>query len=179
MKAIVEWDSSHYRVLGTSGDKNTSEATEEAIRGVGELPDGWEFGVGRGADDETVDRALLLYRTVAPLYPNTVEVAPGVEGGIKLTFVCASDTFLDVDVRPDGFFDWTVEKGIGAAYTVLDEKHGISFADAISRIISRYRQASRYRSRWHSCGLFTPTVTPALSDASTPTLFRTMVRESH
>ena len=72
-----------------------------------QLPDGWNYGEGRGATEDAVTAAIEL-NSLLVRYAHEIEVFPGVDGGILL---CGyyEDQVLEIRCDPSGRMDMWLE----------------------------------------------------------------------
>ena len=107
--------------------------TDEIISKIysfSELPNGWDYGIGIAASDETISRAIELYQIGSP-YGFKGDAAPLNNGGITISF-SLEDNFIDVIIDPSlDSFSWRYEKGIGQEYDILEDKENSSIDDII------------------------------------------------
>lgn len=94
------------------------------IRSFGDLPAGWHFGEGVGADKTTVDTALDIYALMNDKEIENIEVFPAIDGGILISGYFENEA-LDVSCRPDG----TMELDYEVDQALEDEKQGLNLND--------------------------------------------------
>ena len=110
------------------------DAVCESIKEYGTLKKGWDFGEGDEISQETISRALSIYG-IAKMYGLEIEPHPAIDGSIYL--VCSlvdKDYFLDIKISKETLA-YSVEKGIGAEYEIIEKKKNIRLDEILAKIL--------------------------------------------
>jgi hypothetical protein len=111
------------------------------IKQLQQLEAGWDFGEGEAISDE-VGVTSLEIAEIGLTLGLKADVRPTSEGGIIVSLFY-KDHFLFINVKPDGLFDVTYEKGIGVNYEILDNKENLN-TTAVRKYLIQWVSSERY-----------------------------------
>ncbi|MBC6441368.1 MAG: hypothetical protein GDA49_13390 [Rhodospirillales bacterium] len=120
-----------------------------------ELPEGWHYGVGRGAVALAVDNALAVNSLIRTMGATDVEVFPETEGGILVAGYNGEEC-VEVLCRADGRLEFVYD----IADEVVSENPDILFDDLV-----KFLRGTAWRSK-RSSGYFIRCITAGASTGS-------------
>jgi hypothetical protein len=99
-------------------DHNTpvQDPIEQEIESFAHLPEGWDYGEGSPPSDETIAKAIAIYR-IGKKYNLSVEVLPLGDGEIIVSF-SKGETFIDILIGEHDTYRLSIEIGIGDKYDI-------------------------------------------------------------
>lgn len=114
---------------------NISKAKISEIESLADLPEGWDFGMGRTIIRPVIEKAKQAY-SIANLLQLNAEILPQTAGGIILNFYksSSSEYFLEVTVNADLSIDYVMEKGKGINYEVIDEEENVTLSNLQAKL---------------------------------------------
>ena len=112
------------------------------IQDFQKLEHGWDYGEGEVISKDVAKRAIAIaeYGLISGLNAN---VRPSSEGELIITLF-RKDRFLFIDVKPEGTYNTTYEKGIGVDYEIIEHKENLELSSLF-----------KYITKWALSELFT------------------------
>lgn len=127
----ASWNHENF-VYVVAGKVNRGDNPSKKMKELGELPNGWDFGIGY-APSISVQKKGLQICSQGKILGFEIEIRPQTFGGIVIT-LGFNDYFLDVFVDESQIISYCLEKGRGIEYEIIEEKDNIQIVDVVKKL---------------------------------------------